>query len=58
MKNLQILTDESSDFKFYEKLNCIKVYEKIISNGEPKKLGNVKNEIGYIYEKKLNDEEY
>lgn len=54
MKNLQILTDESCNFKFYERLNCIKAYEKIISNGKPDKLGNVKSEIGYIYEKKLN----
>ena len=55
MKNLQILTDESSNFKFYERLNCTKVYEKIIPNGEPDKLGNVTSEIGYIYEKRLNE---
>ena len=55
MKNLQILTDESSNFRFYEKMDCTKVYEKIIPNGEPDKLGNIKDEIGYIYEKKLNE---
>ncbi len=58
MKNLQILTDQSCNFKFYEKLNCTKIYEKIIPEGEPDKLGNVKSDIGYIYEKKLNDIEY
>lgn len=54
MKNIQILTDESCNFKFYENCGCDKVYETVIPNGEPKACGNVSSEIGYIYEKKLN----
>ncbi len=53
MKNIQILSDESCNYKFYETLDCIKVYEKVIPNGEPDKCGNIKNEKGFIYEKKL-----
>lgn len=53
MKNIQILTDESCNFKFYEACGCNKVYEKVINNGEPDKCGNTSSEIGYIYEKRL-----
>ena len=55
MKNIQILTDESCNYKFYQKLGCQKVYEKIIPNGEPDKLGNITSEKGYIYEKKFTE---
>lgn len=51
MKNIQILTDESCNFKFYEACGCKKVYEKVINNGKPDKCGNASSEIGYIYEK-------
>lgn len=51
MKNLQILTDESCNYKFYENVGCVKVYEKTILNGEPNKCGDSKSEIGFIYEK-------
>ena len=51
MKNLQILTDESCNYKFYEKMGCKKIYEKIIPNGEIDKCGNLPSEIGFIYEK-------
>ena len=54
MKNIQILSDESCNYQFYEVLGCIKVYEKVIPNGEPDKCGNIINEKGFIYEKKLN----
>lgn len=54
MKNIQILSDESCNYQFYEALGCTKVYEKIIPNGEPDKCGNMVNEKGFIYEKKLN----
>lgn len=54
INNLQILTDESCSFKFYEKIGCKKVFETIISNGEPQKCGNNLFEKGYIYEKRLN----
>lgn len=54
MKNIEILTDESCNFKFYESCDCKKVYEKIIPNGEPDKLGNITSEKGYIYEKIFN----
>lgn len=53
MKNIQILSDESCNYQFYETLGCIKVYEKIIPNNEPYKCGNTINVKGFIYEKKL-----
>ncbi len=53
MNNLQILTDESCDFKFYEMVGCKKVYQKVIQYGEPDKCKNICSEEGYIYEKKL-----
>lgn len=53
MKNLQILTDESCSYGFYEKLGCQKVYETVVQNMEYGKLGNKLSEIGFIYEKKL-----
>lgn len=53
MKNIQILTDESCNFKFYEACGCSKVYDKVINNGEPDKCGNTSSEIGYIYEKRF-----
>lgn len=54
VKCLQILTDESCNFRFYERLGCRKVYEKTIPNGEPNKCGDTVSEQGYIYEKILN----
>lgn len=54
MKNIEILTDESCNFKFYENCGCKKVYEKTIQNGEPDILGNITSEKGYIYEKTFN----
>ena len=53
MKNLQILTDEACNFKFYEACGCEKVYETIIKNKEYGKLGNISSEKAFIYEKKL-----
>lgn len=53
MRNIQILSDESCNYKFYEALGCIKIYEKVIPNGEPDKCGNIIDEKGFIYEKKL-----
>ena len=55
MKNLQIITDESCDYGFYEKCGCKKVYERIIKNKEHGKLGTVQTEKAYIYEKKLGE---
>lgn len=54
MKNIEILTDESCNFKFYENCGCKKVYEKTIPNCEPDILGNITSEKGYIYEKTFN----
>lgn len=51
IKNIQILTDESCNFKFYETVGFKKVYETVINNIEINKCGNISNEIGYIYEK-------
>ena len=53
MNNLQILSDESCNYKFYEKLGCRAVYETTIPNGEPDKCGNISSEKGFIYEKIL-----
>ncbi len=53
MKNLQIMTDESCNYKFYENLGCKKVYETIIENKEIGQLGNGYTEKAFIYEKKL-----
>ena len=55
MKNIQILSDESCNYNFYEKLNCKKVYETMITNGEPGKCVNLSYEKGFIYEKRLKD---
>lgn len=53
IKKLQILTDESCNYQFYEKIGCKKVYQKSIQNQEIEKLSNEKEEMGYIYEKTL-----
>lgn len=53
MKNLQILTDESCNFKFYENCGCEKIYETIVKNQEYGKLGNISSEKAFIYEKRL-----
>ena len=53
MRNLQISTDESCNYKFYEKLGCKKVYETIVENKEIGQLGNGYTEKAFIYEKKL-----
>ena len=49
IKTLQILTDESCNYKIYEKMGCKKVYELTIPIGEP---GRIREE-NYIYEKIL-----
>ena len=53
MKNLQILTDESCNYEFYEKCGCQKIYETMIENTEYGKLGKIEAEKAFIYEKKL-----
>ena len=53
MKNLQILTDESCNYKFYESCECEKIYETIVKNQEYGKLGKTLKERAFIYEKKL-----
>jgi hypothetical protein len=53
MENIQILSDESCNYKFYENVGCVKVYEKTIPNRETSKCGNSESEVGFIYEKKL-----
>ena len=53
MKNLQILTDESCNYKFYESCGCEKIYETIVKNQEYGKLGKTLKEKAFIYEKKL-----
>ena len=53
MKNIQIVTDESCNYKFYESLGCKKVYETIVENKEIEQLGNEYTEKAFIYEKKL-----
>ena len=53
MKNIQIVTDESCNYKFYESLGCKKVYETIVENKKIEQLGNGYTEKAFIYEKKL-----
>ncbi len=53
MKNLQILTDESSNYGVYESAGCKKVYQTIIENKEYGKSGKVNREIAFIFEKKF-----
>ena len=53
MEKVYILTDESCNYKFYEKLGCKKVYEKIINNEEPNICENSIQEKGFVYEKNL-----
>ncbi len=53
MKNLQILTDESCNYKFYESCGCRKLYETVVKNYEYGRLGNISNEKAFIYEKRL-----
>lgn len=51
MKNIQVLTDESCNYKFYESLGLKKIGEKKVAFGEP----NRKKEENYIYEKVLKE---
>ena len=53
IKNLQILTDESCNYRIYENLGCIKVYETIVENKEYDKLENIVTEKAFIYKKEL-----
>ncbi len=51
IKSLQIITDEGCNYKFYDKLNCKKVFEKTVKNEESYKIGSAKTEQAFIYEK-------
>lgn len=53
MKKLQILTDESCNYHFYEKCGCQKIYETMIENTEYGKLEKITAEKAFIYEKIL-----
>lgn len=53
IKNLQILTDESCNYRIYENSGCIKVYETIVENKEYDKLGNIVTEKAFIYKKEF-----
>lgn len=55
LKNIQVLTDESCSYGFYEKCGCEKIYETVVENKEYGKLGNVTSEKGFIYEKKFKE---
>ncbi len=48
MENLEILTDESCNYKFYESCGCEKVYETIIKNKEHDKVLNCSSEKAFI----------
>ena len=52
MKNMQILTDESCNFKFYDAMGCKKIRETSVSKKVSKK-----GEEKYIYEKVLKEGE-
>lgn len=53
IKNLQILTDESCNYRIYENSGCIKVYETIVENKEYDNLGNIVTEKAFIYKKEF-----
>lgn len=53
MKNMQILTDESCNYHFYDRIGCKKIREVKIPIGEP---GRIKEE-NYIYEKSFKEGE-
>ena len=53
LKKIQILTDESCNYKFYKKCNCEIVYETKIQNIESNIVGNKRFETAYVYEKEL-----
>lgn len=49
MKNIVILSDETSNYKFYENLGCKKIYEMKVDNGEPNEKGEIEPEMAYAY---------
>ena len=54
IRNLQILSDESCNYKFYENCGCEIIYQTIVENLEYNNLGKkVTCEKAYIYEKIL-----
>lgn len=53
LKNIQILTDESCSYEFYERCGCKKTYETTVINKEIKQLVNGYTEKAFIYEKVL-----
>lgn len=53
LEKIQILSDESCNYKFYENCGCTKIYETLIENEEYGNLGNIQKEKAYIYEKNL-----
>ncbi len=53
MRNIQILTDESCNFHFYERMGCEKYYETEIENQEYGRLGKVSIEKAYVFVKWL-----
>lgn len=55
LKSIQIVTDESCNFKFYEQLGCEKIHEQTVTNYENGKLGKASSEQAFIYQKELGD---
>lgn len=53
INKLQILTDESCNYKFYEVCGCNKIYDTIVQNFEDGKIDERNTEKAYIYEKVL-----
>lgn len=53
INKLAILSDESCNYKFYEKCGCEKIYDTIVKNKEYGRLNNITSEKAFIYEKKL-----
>ena len=50
MNKMVILTDETSNYSFYERKGLKKIYEKRVDNGEPDENGHIGTEMGYAYE--------
>lgn len=53
IKNLQILTDESCNYRIYENSGCTRIYQTVVENKEYDKLGNILTEKAFIYKKEL-----
>lgn len=53
IKNLEILTDGTCNYKFYESCGCQKVFETVVATNEYKDKENILSAKAFIYQKKF-----